>query len=47
MKPSYWVCGGGSQISCPKWNNKCGCWHERQDIFQCVTYNELNAQEEK
>lgn len=26
MKPSYYVCGAGSELNCPHWDDVNGCW---------------------
>lgn len=43
MKPSYWVCGGGSHINCISWDDVNGCLNDRKDVFKCVKYLDLDS----
>jgi len=44
MKPSYWVCGGGSHINCQNWDDINGCWNDRKDAFQCAMFIKLSGE---
>lgn len=47
MKPSYWVCGGGSHINCTHFDDINGCWHDEVNVFSCLEFHKLNEEAEQ
>ena len=41
VKPSYYVCGAGSEVNCNYWDDINGCWRN------CKNFGEIDCEEEE
>ena len=45
LRPSHWVCGGGSDINCEHWDDINGCWLGFDDFITCPVEHEFEDEE--
>jgi hypothetical protein len=43
MKPSFYICGGGSPINCDQWDDVNGCWQDQNDAWLCRKFILLDS----